>query len=193
MEEQNLPKKEGVFLIFILTVITLGIYGAYWYIKNSDRLNNLNTQKKISKGLAISFLVFLVISFSINIIGNLIQPNSIELNNQIPTQVYVMLIGFIILFLTTIIISIILAFKTRSILNEIWANKNVNRTVSWLFTLFLNLYYLQYEINRTLENKENESRVGPWIWFIIILLSPIIIITIIGLMIIIASLILSGF
>jgi len=73
-----------------------------------------------------------------------------------------------------IILHFIISFRVRSIINEAWGKKGITRKVSWFFTLIFNVFYLQYEINRTVNDKENEKRIGPWVFFLILILLPII-------------------
>src|SRR5690606_28672055 len=130
----------------------------------------LNTPSKVPRGLAISYLVlsiFYILSF-ILIFG------IISTTQDIPELINVLDLGITVMGLSIFVIAIIMAFQARSVLNEIWSQKKVVRTVSWFFTLIFNLFYIQYEINRTIENKEMEKRVGPWICLILFILIPII-------------------
>ena len=58
----------------------------------------------------------------------------------------------------------------RAIINESLTKKGITRKISWLFTLVFGMFYLQYEINRIIEDREHEKRVGPWITFILFLI-----------------------
>ena len=169
----TIPKKKSVIVISILSIITLGIYCTLWFVKRSPELNNLKTKTKSKKTLAI-FLLILHILLIGSIIGMSINANleNLDITNQDLGNVP---LTFTILFFTALTLGIIdaiiflyLAFNTRKILNEALVNKGVKRKVSWFFTLFLSYYYLQYEVNRIIDNKEKNKRLGPWIFFALI-------------------------
>jgi len=68
-----------------------------------------------------------------------------------------------------------MAFRTRTLLNQAIENKGTKKNgktlrFSWFFTLIFNLFYLQYEINRIIDDKEDQPKKGPWVCFILILL-----------------------
>ena len=77
-------------------------------------------------------------------------------------------------FIIETILFLFVTFRARKILNESLINKKINRKVSWFFTLIFNFLYLQYEINRIIDNKELDKRVGPWILFLVLYVIPII-------------------
>ena len=163
-DEKKLPREKSVFLLAILSSITFGIYSSIWYIKRADELNNIGTEKKLSKKIGI-FLIFLSIAIILININNLFM--------KIQGIIIEVLISIIIIIY--IGLSLFLAFRTRTIINEAWKDKGVNRKVSWFFTLIFNLFYLQYEINRTINNKEEEKRTGPWVCLISLLISILLI------------------
>jgi hypothetical protein len=160
-------QKKSVFLVWLFSFLTLGIYAAFWYLKRKPEFDNLGTQKKLSKGLAITYLIFIIIcaiyNLAIMIMGYTLQ--NVSEGNIILSVIVIPLI----------VLHLILAFNTRTILNDVWASKKITRKVSWLFTLIFGLFYLQYEINRTIDNRENEKRTGPWVCFIIFILISILI------------------
>jgi len=176
----KIPKKKPVIIIFLLSIITLGIYCTLWFVKRSPELNNLKTKTKSHRRLSIFFLI-LHLLFVGSVIGLYIDANIEEVDLSSPNLTEVPL-TFTILFFTALTLGIIetiifiyLSFNTRKILNEALSNKGVKRKVSAFFTFFLNYYYLQYEINRIIDNKEKNKRLGPWIFFILIyIISPII-------------------
>lgn len=160
------PQKKSVALLFFLSVITLGIYSAIWYLKRAPEFDKLETQNKLKKRLTITYLVFVSLFVLFQIVVNfLIEPIS-ELN-VFSITLFVITIIFLCLYF-------ILAFNTRTILNESLAKKGVTRKVSWFFTLIFNFLYLQYEINRILDDKENEKRTGPWVCFVCFIIIPLV-------------------
>jgi hypothetical protein len=167
------PEKKSVILLVFLSIITLGIYPAIWHIKRVSEFNNLGTQKKIGKIWGIIYLIALItlLIFQVVIMPSTISSATMgEENSSIVTIAYIIFIVTIIGWISAIIAS----FKERAIINQVWESKRVTRRVSWFFTLIFNFLYVQYEINRTIENKENEKRVGPWIAFIFLYLIPLV-------------------
>ena len=69
-EEVEVPGKKSVFLMFLLSVITLGIYFFIWYMKRAGELNNLRTKSKLNKGTAfISVFIIIVLLVLCVVIG----------------------------------------------------------------------------------------------------------------------------
>ena len=64
MEDINkkIPQKKSVALLVLLSIVSIGIYPAVWYIKRVTELNNLNTTKKLGKGLPVILLILAIIS-----------------------------------------------------------------------------------------------------------------------------------
>lgn len=160
MEQSKAPEKTSVFLLILYYILTLGIYSGIWYIKKAKELNSLKTQKKIksSQPIILTVLISLVtLSFLINYILLdailKIGPNGI--------LDLVMVLSFLI----SIYYFIKIAFRTREIINQALFNKHIDKEISKFFTLIYNYFYLQYEINRIIEDKEEKRRVAPWLIF----------------------------
>ena len=176
-------QKKSVALIFLLTFITGGIYAGIWYLKRAGEFANLGTQKKLSKVLAIIFLVLICLSAAASLyMSYYFSSVSLELANivqrgmtdfQIPQTALNLAYAMDILGLLMFIFYIIMAFTTRAVINEIRERKKTDRKVNGFFTFIFNILYLQYEINRTIDGREYQKRVGPWLWLIILLLVPI--------------------
>ena len=170
-QEKKLPEKKSVFLLIILTIITFGIYQVVWYLKRSNELNNLNTPKKLSRRIAISYLIGLGLLDVLVTISILTTDPNAPLGNLSTSEWAITIAGTVIL-IYLVIVSFFLAFRSRTIINQALERKGVTRKVSGLFTFFFHVFYLQYEINRTLENTEYKPRVGPWICLIFTLVLP---------------------
>ncbi len=192
----HIPRKKSVIILAILSIITLGVYNSIWYIKRDSELNNLKTQTKSKKGLAIfTLIVYLTMLASIillqiiaitsdqNIINkdNITNGNNIKIVNfkDIPIEFTIIFILIFSLSLINLILLLILGFSTRKILNQSLVNKGTKVKLSWFYTLIFNFLYLQYEINRIIEDKK---RIGPLIWFLIIYVIPILVLIIIFLL-----------
>ena len=183
----NIPKKKGVLILFLLSLITLKIYPCFWYIKRSDELNNLRTKSKLSKIWAILNLVFYLISIFLIItifvfisINNKSLPQSSDITNlnDVPASFIILFTSIISVNIIILFIYLLMAFKSRKILNEAISNKlNSNMIkISAFYTLIFNFFYLQYEINRIIDDKEDMPRKAPIIALMLIIIFLVIII-----------------
>src|SRR3989344_4373946 len=167
----QIPKKKSVIFIFLLSIVTFGVYCPIWYLKRSPELNNLQTQTKSKKGFAIFALVIHLLLLG-SIIGLFVDASLEGINSINPDEVPLIFIilsfASLGLILINILIFIVLSFKARKILNESLLNKGVQNKISGFYTLFLNYYYLQYEINRIIKDTESKKRIGPLITFLVI-------------------------
>lgn len=170
-ETENIPKKKSVILLFILQVITFQIYQFFWYIRRAPELNNLRTLAKASKSWPIVGLILCILVLALSVTLNFLPGGTdIAKIEEMPPVAYIVTIILLILTANLIIIMIINAFHTRHILNQALKNKGSKARLSRLFTLVFNFFYLQYEINRIIEDREDQSRKGPWVFFVLLLL-----------------------
>jgi tryptophan-rich sensory protein len=158
---RSIPKEENILLLLFLNIVTLGIYSFFWYFKKRIEFENLNTQKKLEERVIIIYLILLI--------SNIFYQSFSFIFTELRENYYSLITSYILLILLLVIL-ITLSFNSRTIINQAWKNKGVNKEVSFFFTLIFNFFYLQYEINRTIRDKEEEERVGPWISLILILL-----------------------
>jgi len=174
IDHETLPQKKNIFMLWLLSAITLGIYTAIWYIKRSRELNNLGVPKKLAKRIPKTLLIINIITIAAIILFPLtISPEEMGSFYQNSTAMQTMLI--IILgagIILRVIFSLYLAFKSRSIINQALDNKG-EKPISGFFTFIFTHLYIQYEINRIDKDEEDKPRKGPWVWFIIILLITI--------------------
>lgn len=164
--QERVPDKKSIFLLIFLSIITLGIYPAFWYIRRAPEFNDLHTTKKLNPSIGILYLVghlIFLTSIALYITNMLYKFTTITDFDLIAITTAISLIGIIL------IIKIILAFKTKNLINEALKNKGVERKLSGFFTLIFNQYYLQYEINRIMKNTEDSKRIGPWVLLLLIL------------------------
>jgi len=171
----NIPKKKSVFLMFIISLINGRIYDLFWFIGVSDKLNNLGTQAKLKKTIPVISLLILIAIVLLSVVmvifsTQLSDGNPVSDLSQIPTPFIVNAAFILILSLIFIILNLFMAFRTRKILNQALINKGEKIKISWFFTLIFSLFYLQYEINRIIDDKEANPRTGPWVCFVLILL-----------------------
>ena len=175
----HIPKKKNVALLILLTIITLGIYTYFWYLNRADELNNLQTKTKTKRGLIVTAFILYILAVLMIIgmeITALVTKQNINTNviSDIPLPFQILFIAAGIIILVHCIVLIIIAFNVRKILNEAEENKQMSKRTSVLFTMFMNFFYLQYEINRIINDKENKHKIGPWILFILLYIVPII-------------------
>ncbi len=175
LSQDQVPKKKNIFLTLILTIITLGIYSSHWYLKRSIEFNNLGTQKKMSKKTPLTLLVLNIIMISLIVIFPLTITEDIGTFYQYLTnfQKFILYgLGGIILLI--FLSSLIVSFKSRAVINQALENKGTKARVSIFFTLIFGMYYLQYEINRIIADKEESPKVAPLIVISVIVLLIII-------------------
>jgi len=173
-EAEKVPEKRSVVLMLFLCIITLGIYPAIWYIKRADEFNGLHTEKQLNKGLTIFLLIVIIAAWLVLPLGSILRQFGIIFENPIIEYLSILPIEFtmtiqIVIYLILILLYLSLAFRARTIINDALERKGIQRKISGFFTLIFNLFYLQYEVNRVIDNKEEEKRIAPWIILIIIL------------------------
>jgi len=167
------PKKKMIIVLLLLNLITLGVYSAIWYIKRSKEFNNLGTKKKLKKTIPSIFLIInLITIFSAVYFMLSISPEQMGTFYQNTTTMQnALLIAFLAGAILEIVLSLFLAFYSRYIINEaIKYNKNSSKKISVFFTLIFGFLYLQYEINRIEDDKEEQPIKAPWIILIILLI-----------------------
>ena len=167
MKEKKVPEKRSILITVILSIITLGIYSAIWYVRRIPELNNLETKKKINKRLGAIFLIIhIALIFIVLVLPSTVSTKDMGSFYENPTneQVY-MFFTLCFLLIFDIFFYLLLSFYSRTAMNFAIENKEINRKISWLFTLVFGFVYLQYETNRIIDDDEEKPRIGPWIFF----------------------------
>lgn len=166
----KIPTKKNILLMLIVSIITLGIYQSFWYSKKVDELYNLGTQKKLSRSLTIVPLIINIFLIGLMIVFPLTVTIDVQRlpDNITDLQTGILFVISICLILEWFFLTL-LGFQTRSIMNEALKNKETDSSVSGLFTLLFNVHYLQYEINKIIDDKENKPKTGPWAILIFII------------------------
>jgi hypothetical protein len=176
-DEHNVPKEKSIILLLIFSIITLGIYNAFWYSKRRSEFSNLGTKKKLPKFLA---MLYLMISFAAVFSGIIftlsLSPEKMGTFYQnTSTLQTILIIVFLAGSILQFILSLFLAFISRGIINEaIKFNKNTQKTISGILTFIFGIFYLQYEINRVVNDKEGESVRAPWIFLILFIIAIVV-------------------
>jgi len=167
----KVPQKKNIFLMVVLSIITLGIYSSVWYLKRSPEFYNLGTRKKLGTGLPMVLLIFNIIFIALIVILPLTITTSVGDFFQNLTTLQISLIFTLgIIFALMIFFYILLEFFSRTIVNQALENKGSRKKISVLLTLVFGYLYLQYEINRINEDKEEAPKFAPWAFLIIIIL-----------------------
>ncbi len=150
MNTSNHLKKTPLWQLFLLNFITLGVWWAIWFLVQREALNKLHSREKMAKKRLLFSAIALTLSalwslFSIIFVD--LQVISIGLNGLIALTA----IGAIIN-VATLVATIILtieALRVRRILRDHFKEflgQDVH--ISLLWTLILQIFYLQYKINR---------------------------------------------
>jgi len=166
------PKKKNIFLLFILSIITIDTYTAIWYMAKSLEFPSLGTKKKPSQTIPL----LLLISNILLITSILIFPLTIDIEEmggfyQHLSTLQISILSAIIFFaLIKLLMTLTSAFHARSIINQALENKESKAKVSVFFTLIFTHLYLQYEINKIMDDKEENPKTGPVMFFLVILL-----------------------
>jgi hypothetical protein len=173
--DMSIPRKKSVLILILISIVTFGIYPAFWYFKHSPEFDNLMTNTKSKKGFAIFYIFLAVLSILNFVFLNFLvsqQSGSMPVSNfsEIPLYLVLSFVTLIFIFILIFVASLILAFNYRKILNEALINKGSNVKLSGFYTFLFNFLYLQYEINRIVDDKENNKRLAPLIFLIFLLL-----------------------
>lgn len=135
--------KQSIIVLFILIVITLGLYVPYWFYKKADVFNFLNSKTKISKSsiyllfvlgiaqIVLTILIFLSLD-SLSFVANLAQ------------------LQYLVQGVYTILL-LIISLGVRKILSD-----HTGQPVSLIFTFLFALFYLQYKINALIDMSQKE-------------------------------------
>lgn len=132
-------KKTSVFFTFLMSFITLGIYLPYWFISRRDDINRLKSKQELSSAPAKILLVLYILSA-------LMTPFTMD-ENSVWYNIDMMISfggGLVLLYL---------AFQVRRMINEHLGEKKI----SGVLTFFLNIWYLQYKINREFVDGQREA------------------------------------
>ncbi len=128
-------KRFSAWGVFGLSLITFGIYPAYWLYNRSKVLNSFH-ENRISSLLLSVFLLFVVLSFSIGVLSGAIPENTVLAGVNAAIS-----IPYVILY-------VVLLFKFRGRIKEV-----SGREVGPVLTFFGSAIYLQYKINCFIDGK----------------------------------------
>jgi NADH:ubiquinone oxidoreductase subunit 5 (subunit L)/multisubunit Na+/H+ antiporter MnhA subunit len=178
-ESMGIPKKKNVILLLLLGIITLGISQYIWFVKRVKELNNLQTKTKTKKTVPIISLIFIItIAITAITLGVFMYMQWEDFDaalkiEDIPQEI--LITSTIIISLSTIlgILTLMMSFKYRKILNEALVNKGTKTKLSGLYTFLFHFLYLQYEINRIIKDNETQKRTGLLIALVLVIITII--------------------
>ena len=140
MEEEKTFKKISIWLMLVLSIITVGIYVPIWFLFRRDALNRLSASEKLGSSAAI----FVLVIYCISAIFLPVRIFSSNANIIIALDMIDNLIT-----LVGIIITLYLAFTVRGILDEHYnEHLGMDLPFSKVWTFFFTIFYLQYKMNR---------------------------------------------
>jgi hypothetical protein len=168
----RIPRKKSIFVLVLLTIFTLGVYPALWYSRKAEEFENLGTQKKINPVLPLILLILNIMTLALVLIFPLtITTDMGQFYQYLTSFQYFLIYGFAGVVLVRICLSLFLAFSSRAIINEALKNKGSGKKISGFLTFIFCFYYLQYEVNRIIDDKEETVRKAPWIIVILVVLA----------------------
>lgn len=132
--------KQSLWMLAILIFVTGGIYEAFWYRKVARSLNVLEGRKKFSP---VPFWFFLV-GYSIYFLLSMVKGSNESLG--IDTEGVKTLSGVIWLTMTSFII--LVCFRIMDTLKAWHGRENRVFASNRLYTLILNVFYVQHKLNR---------------------------------------------
>ena len=166
-------KRTPVFVVIVLSLLTLGLYNVFWFLSRMPALNNLDSKNKLSPGM---LQTMFVLSGTLAVFDVLELFFDIHLGVDIP---------IIIVSIVVVVLYIFVAFRTRRILlDHLDANMTGLKTISGALTLFLGNIFLQYKINGIhdwyAKGEEGELQLRgdgtAWTWFFLFyLVFPIVV------------------
>jgi Domain of unknown function (DUF4234) len=170
-------ERTNVLLVILLTIITLGFYYPYWFIRNRTGINSLNSPEKLGYGIfAFVFALWLFEWVFLVVAGQLDEIPSLSRFGLGDTVASLLAVFFVLATAGSGILLLVQAFKVKRMLEAHTAVSTAGplagslalvqgSTYSVLATFFLGIYYLQYKINEVVDAAA-QSRPGVGSGFI---------------------------
>lgn len=137
-------KRVNLTVVIIMSIVTLGVYLGYWFLKERNTLKEIEKGKIIPIRLWWLFTILLALSFVYHFLGSILLT---PYGDAVFTS-FDMIMSFY--FLGLLYYSV---FRMRDILQEEYEDVTFN---PWLLVLF-HVWYLQFKLNR-LEGSVNDKR-----------------------------------
>ena len=120
----------SAWFVFLLSIVTFGIYPIYWLYTRAVKLNSFH-ERKISHGLLVAFVVSCVLSFASAFFDALSEE--------------MLVVGMIINFVYFgLYLTVLFTFHGR-------LASVINKDLNGILTFFFTSIYLQYKINETID------------------------------------------
>ncbi|MGM0831160.1 MAG: DUF4234 domain-containing protein [Bacillota bacterium] len=134
-EDNNTLKRVNVFLAVLLTIITAGIYLAYWFLKRKKEFNKISPANYIPYKWWVVFAIYLALSLFINIFGSVfLTPygeTAVESINLILSYYFLGLLYYS-------------SFRVKELIEDHIEDVEIKPVLLALF----HVWYLQFKINR---------------------------------------------
>lgn len=143
LERVEVFPRVNVWLVLLLSLITLGIYQIFWFADRAFKMNRVMPENPISPALIQGYIGVVIVSFISGIVVGIMtmtaSADAIVVADGVDT----------VISLVSTIVYLFLLFKFRNRLNEMaGAVKGEKEWCSGILTFFFSLLYLQYKINR---------------------------------------------
>ncbi len=140
-------REQSVWLVFFLTLITLGIYGVFW-LRRQGRLFHQIRPDLMPAGALLYGNIVLGLTFlsaGLDIASMLSDVSTLDTLSSVLDKA----VGVLVL---------VLAFQVRNGFNSlIGARKGTDWWFSGVYTWLLNVVYLQYKLNKTIRRLRMET------------------------------------
>ncbi|EAR61227.1 DUF4234 domain-containing protein [Neptuniibacter caesariensis] len=130
----------STWAVFGLSIITFGIYAAYWLYSRTNKLNSI-TDNKISQGFITTALVLYAASILVQFAPFIIGFESVATLMSISPLIS----------LAVFVVWIVWAFKFRNRLNEITNSAGKPTWAGPILTFFFQTFYLSYKVNQNID------------------------------------------
>jgi uncharacterized protein DUF4234 len=137
MQSSYQAERRSVLFLVFLSVITLGIYPAVWFIRRRQFLDSLDSTDKLG-GMAAAPLVATIVSFALGFV----LPDQLDRPVTIGCGA----------------VTIITAFRVAKILRSDFARTGRFLGISGAGCFFFNALYLQYKINQAADTPARMPR-----------------------------------
>jgi hypothetical protein len=156
-------ERNNVLIVILLTVVTLGFYYPYWFIRNRSGINSLNTSQKLGLGVPASVFVVWLCCFVFNTVSGMLEESNSVPHFGLSATLFSWIGGFeMIASLGGAILLLIQAFKVKRILEAHSTVSDAGPFANSLYllqsssyssvaTFFFGIFYLQYKINEIID------------------------------------------
>jgi hypothetical protein len=125
-------ERRSVLLILVLSIVTLGIYPAFWYLRRARFLDSLSSDQKLGR-----MPVFLLIAYGVTFVLGAVV--GVTREGDALTRPIDLAVG---------IFGLVIAFRVAHILRSDFARTGRFIKVSGVWVFFLGPLYLQHVINK---------------------------------------------